>query len=69
MTFDATRRRALGQILLLAGWRAIFWAQAIFGAFALAGLLLLPETLPPERRARRRCETPAAVSAPGPTGD
>ena len=41
-----------GQILLLAGWRAIFWVQAAFGALALAGLLGLPETLPPERRAK-----------------
>jgi DHA1 family bicyclomycin/chloramphenicol resistance-like MFS transporter len=39
-----------GQILLLSGWRTIFWAQAVFGAAALAGLMALPETLPPERR-------------------
>jgi MFS transporter, DHA1 family, multidrug resistance protein len=39
-----------GQILLLAGWRTIFWAQAAFGGLALAGLISLPETLPPERR-------------------
>jgi DHA1 family bicyclomycin/chloramphenicol resistance-like MFS transporter len=41
-----------GQILLLAGWRTIFWAQAAFGGMALAGLLCLPETLPPERRVK-----------------
>jgi DHA1 family bicyclomycin/chloramphenicol resistance-like MFS transporter len=39
------------QVLELLGWRAIFWALALFG---IAGLLLtwfgLPETLPPERR-------------------
>ncbi|MBB4198262.1 DHA1 family bicyclomycin/chloramphenicol resistance-like MFS transporter [Rhodoblastus sphagnicola] len=33
------------------GWRAIFWALAAFGAATLSAyLLLVPETLPPERR-------------------
>jgi DHA1 family bicyclomycin/chloramphenicol resistance-like MFS transporter len=41
-----------GQILLLAGWRTIFWVQAAFGGLALAGLFYLPETLPPERRVK-----------------
>jgi DHA1 family bicyclomycin/chloramphenicol resistance-like MFS transporter len=39
-----------GHILLLAGWRAIFWVQAGFGVVALLGLASLPETLPAERR-------------------
>ncbi len=41
-----------GQILLVAGWRTIFWVQAAFGGLALAGLFYLPETLPPERRVK-----------------
>src|SRR5262249_22946357 len=40
-----------GHILALAGWRAIFWVQAGFGVIAILGLMSLPETLPPERRA------------------
>lgn len=39
-----------GQILLLAGWRAIFDVLAGFGLLSLLALTLLPETLPPERR-------------------
>jgi MFS transporter, DHA1 family, multidrug resistance protein len=34
-----------GYLLLLSGWRSIFWALAVFGAACLAGALLwLPET-------------------------
>ncbi|SMF90169.1 MFS transporter, DHA1 family, bicyclomycin/chloramphenicol resistance protein [Azospirillum oryzae] len=39
-----------GQILALAGWRAIFWTLVGVGMATLAALLTLPETLPPERR-------------------
>ena len=41
-----------GQVMAWLGWRAIFWALGLFGAVTLAGLLCLPETLPPERRRR-----------------
>eukprot|EP01037_Dinobryon_pediforme_P011983 gene11983-12072_t len=41
-----------GQILALAGWRAIFWTLVAVGGATLFALLLLPETLPPERRNR-----------------
>ncbi|HYH23213.1 MAG TPA: multidrug effflux MFS transporter [Azospirillum sp.] len=43
-----------GQILVLAGWRAIFGVLALFGVLCF-GLVLkvLPETLPQERRASR----------------
>ena len=42
-----------GQILVLFGWRAIFWTLAAFGFLCLAAVLLaLGESLPPERRAR-----------------
>jgi DHA1 family bicyclomycin/chloramphenicol resistance-like MFS transporter len=41
-----------GQILVLFGWRAIFWALAAFGLICLAAALFaLGESLPPERRA------------------
>ncbi|CAN5225862.1 Bcr/CflA family multidrug efflux MFS transporter [soil metagenome] len=40
-----------GQILLHASWRAIFWMLAVLGMLATAALVLLPETLPPSRRA------------------
>ena len=43
-----------GQILALAGWQAIFWTLAGIGLLTLAGLFLLPETLP---RAQRSGET------------
>jgi len=47
-----------GQILVLFGWRAIFWTLAAFGLLCLAAVLfVLRESLPPERR------------APGGTGD
>jgi DHA1 family bicyclomycin/chloramphenicol resistance-like MFS transporter len=42
-----------GQLLLFAGWRAIFLALAMFGAVCLAAVLgVLGETLPVERRLR-----------------
>jgi MFS transporter, DHA1 family, multidrug resistance protein len=42
-----------GALLSVAGWRAIFWALALYGAaLALAVVLVLPESLPPERRRR-----------------
>src|SRR3954451_20920577 len=39
-----------GQILAVAGWRAIFWTLVGVGVATLAALFTLPETLPPERR-------------------
>lgn len=41
-----------GQILAVAGWRAIFWTLVGVGVVTLAALFTLPETLPPERRNR-----------------
>ena len=41
-----------GQILALAGWRAIFWTLVGVGLATLAALFTLPETLPAERRSR-----------------
>jgi DHA1 family bicyclomycin/chloramphenicol resistance-like MFS transporter len=42
-----------GQILVLFGWRAVFWTLAAFGLICLAAVLfVLRESLPPERRAR-----------------
>ncbi len=41
-----------GQILVLAGWRAIFWTLVGVGLLTLAALATLPETLPPARRNR-----------------
>jgi DHA1 family bicyclomycin/chloramphenicol resistance-like MFS transporter len=38
------------QILVLAGWRAIFWTLVGVGLFTLILVVLLPETLPPNRR-------------------
>jgi len=41
------------QLLGLGGWRAIFWALVAYGlGLALVVTLLLPESLPPERRRR-----------------
>ncbi len=39
-----------GQILVLAGWRAIFWVLVGVGLLTLAALFTLPETLPSARR-------------------
>jgi len=39
-----------GQVLVLAGWRAIFWLLVIVGVATLAALFTIPETLPTERR-------------------
>jgi MFS transporter, DHA1 family, multidrug resistance protein len=39
-----------GQILALAGWRAIFWTLVGVGLLTLAALFTLPETLPSARR-------------------
>ena len=39
-----------GEILLFAGWRAIFWTLVAVGAFTFCLVLTLPETLPAERR-------------------
>ena len=41
-----------GQILALAGWRAIFWTLVGVGLATLAALFTLPETLPAQRRSR-----------------
>jgi DHA1 family bicyclomycin/chloramphenicol resistance-like MFS transporter len=41
-----------GQILALAGWRAIFWTLVGIGTMTLSALFVLPETLPPTRRNR-----------------
>lgn len=42
-----------GQILLLAGWRPIFWALVVIGITTLFALMTLPETLPGDRRSRQ----------------
>ncbi|MCP3098420.1 multidrug effflux MFS transporter [Myxococcus sp. K15C18031901] len=39
-----------GQVLAFSSWRGIFWMLAAVGVLALAGLVLLPETLPPAKR-------------------
>ncbi|WP_446739607.1 Bcr/CflA family multidrug efflux MFS transporter [Pseudomonas sp. TH41] len=39
-----------GQILHLFSWQAIFWTLVLVGFATLASLMLLPETLPSERR-------------------
>ncbi len=46
-----------GQILALAGWRAIFWTLVGVGFLTLAALSALPDTLPPERRSSERLWT------------
>jgi DHA1 family bicyclomycin/chloramphenicol resistance-like MFS transporter len=43
-----------GAVLGWFGWRAIFLALALFGLASMAGLLLLPETFPAERRPESR---------------
>ena len=39
-----------GQILIIAGWRTIFWTLVVVGAATLVALFTLPETLSAERR-------------------
>lgn len=39
-------------VLTWAGWEAMFLLLAVFGGACFAGALAMPETLPPERRAR-----------------
>ena len=39
-----------GQIMTMAGWRAIFWFLVLVGVVTLVALYTIPETLPPERR-------------------
>jgi len=39
-----------GQIVVLAGWRAIFWVLVIIGLLTFAVLWTIPETLPSARR-------------------
>jgi len=39
-----------GQILVLAGWRAIFWVLVVLGLITIAAIFTLPETHPAERR-------------------
>ncbi|WAH61032.1 multidrug effflux MFS transporter [Pseudomonas silvicola] len=46
-----------GQILHLFSWQAIFWTLVVVGLATLASLLLLPETLPPERRSPTSLQT------------
>ncbi|MCB8876304.1 multidrug effflux MFS transporter [Acidisoma silvae] len=41
-----------GQILVLTGWRAIFWTLVGVGFLTLLALTTLPETLPPARRSQ-----------------
>ena len=41
-----------GQIVALAGWRAIFWTLVFIGLVTLAVLFTIPETLPAARRNR-----------------
>ena len=41
-----------GQIVILAGWRAIFWVLVGVGVVTLGALGTIPETLPAERRNR-----------------
>ena len=46
-----------GQILALAGWRAIFWTLVGVGVLTLAALATLPETLPSGRRSTKPLRT------------
>lgn len=41
-----------GQILAVAGWRAVFWSLVGVGVATLAALSILPETLQADRRSR-----------------
>lgn len=49
-----------GQIVVHAGWRAIFWAMAGIGVVAIAALFTIPETL---SAARRNQESPGRALA------
>ena len=42
-----------GQMLAVAGWRAIFWFLVVVGLATLAAMPIFPETLPAARRDRR----------------
>ncbi|EGD57849.1 major facilitator superfamily permease [Novosphingobium nitrogenifigens DSM 19370] len=42
-----------GQVLALAGWRAIFWLLVAIGVITGIGLATVPETLPVERRSAK----------------
>ncbi|MFK3971487.1 multidrug effflux MFS transporter [Pseudomonas sp. NPDC087358] len=46
-----------GQILHLFSWQAIFWTLVLLGLATLASLVLLPETLPPDRRSPTSLQT------------
>ena len=39
-----------GQILVVSGWRTIFWVLVVVGLATLAALFTIPETLPADRR-------------------
>ncbi|RUN78313.1 Bcr/CflA family efflux MFS transporter [Sphingomonas sp. TF3] len=41
-----------GQVMAMAGWRAIFWTLVLVGIATLGALFTLPETLPADRRNR-----------------
>ncbi|SEI18756.1 MFS transporter, DHA1 family, bicyclomycin/chloramphenicol resistance protein [Rhizobium tibeticum] len=41
-----------GQVLAIAGWRAIFWLLLVVGLVTLAALFTMPETLPADRRSK-----------------
>lgn len=41
-----------GQIVAVAGWRAVFWTLVGIGLFTFAALYTIPETLPAKRRNR-----------------
>lgn len=51
-----------GQLLLVTGWRGIFWFLALFGLLSMLAVFLgLPESLPPKRRDRREFARMLAV--------
>lgn len=52
-----------GQVLSLAGWRAIFWLLVLLGLLTLAALFTIPETL--ARDKRRQDSVVAAISGYG----
>lgn len=39
-----------GQMIKITSWHSIFWLLAIIGSLLLVSILLLPETLPPDKR-------------------